>query len=102
MARQVTIVGPDSAGYSWTCGQCGTTGVAPTSDEAMATINTHWDQAVIPPVDHWLAQVLDSGQALADGSPGSELAAGWQQALLSVPPAVAAAWRNPGNVHPVG
>ncbi|MFH8772002.1 hypothetical protein [Streptomyces sp. NPDC017958] len=102
MARQVTIVGPDASGFSWTCGQCGTTGTAATSDAAMADFNTHWDNAVIPPVDPWLQQILDAGQALSGASPATQLAAAWQEAVSSMPSAVAAAWRNPGHIHPAG
>ncbi|MFF3406682.1 hypothetical protein ACFYW8_10780 [Streptomyces sp. NPDC002742] len=98
----MTIVGPDASGYSWTCGQCGTTGAAAESDAAMADFNTHWDNAVIPPVDPWLQQILDTGQALADSSPVPPLAAAWEQAVSSMPSAVAVAWRNPGNIHPAG
>lgn len=101
MARQVTIVGPDLSGFSWTCGQCGTNGTEASSEEAMAAFNTHWDSAVIPPVDPWLGQVLNAGQALADAAAGSEDADAWLQALTSVPAVIATAWRDPGNIHPV-
>ncbi|MEU4095506.1 hypothetical protein [Streptomyces sp. NPDC026673] len=100
MARQVTIVGPDPSGFSWTCGQCGETGTEATSEEAMAAFNEHWDSAVIPPVDPWIGTVLDAGQGLADAAGEGPAANAWLQALGAVPTAVAAAWRDPGNVHP--
>lgn len=101
MARQVTLTGPDAGGFSWTCGQCSTTGTAATSEEAMNDFNAHWDSAVIPPCDPWVADVLTAGQHLADAAgANTPLGIAWAQALAQIPAAVAAAWRDPGNVHP--
>lgn len=104
--RQVTIIGSDTLGYRWTCGQCGAYAQdsSLSRDEALQAWDMHWTTAPSVPVPEWIGALLTAGQALADaaatdGSLPVQRTA-WATALQRAPAATIAAWQSPGNVHP--
>ncbi len=97
--RQVTIIGPDPSGYSWTCGACGAVGNGTdSSDSAMSAFNAHWESASIPPCEAWLVTLLAAGQALDDAAGSTP---GWGRAIAQVPADKIASWRAGNDVHPL-
>jgi hypothetical protein len=97
--RQVTIVGPDPSGYSWTCGACGDVGTGEAStDSAMAAFDTHWESTSIPPCEPWLVALLTAGQTLDDAAGSTP---GWGSAIAQVPADKIASWRAGNDVHPL-
>ncbi|GAA1353507.1 hypothetical protein [Streptomyces beijiangensis] len=98
--RQVTIIGTDSDGYTWVCGHCPESAPQPlpTREEACEAFDAHYDSAPSVANPGWINELLTAGEQLATAA---QTAAAWEQILTAAPAETIAAWRRPGQVHPV-